>query len=151
MAQPATPGLASRLLGTWALQSYEARSVAHPADVIHPLGSEPRGFIIYAADGYMSTQMMRADRPQLVRPDLHSSPSDELAVAASGYLGYGGPFSIDGDVVIHHIAVSLMPNWIGHDHRRTPTFDGPVLTLTAVDPMIVESEARIFTLSWRRH
>ncbi|TFV31321.1 hypothetical protein E4K10_01340 [Streptomyces sp. T1317-0309] len=78
-----------RLIGAWTLVSYTATSA--DGHVIHPLGPAPQGLIVYTADGHMSAQLSRGDRPATGSERLEDSPPEELARTAVTYVAYGGP------------------------------------------------------------
>ena len=56
------PTLRERLVGSWRLISYEVRDTDGEL-VGYPLGEGATGSLIYTADGLMSVQVMRPDRP----------------------------------------------------------------------------------------
>jgi hypothetical protein len=93
----ASQGAANRVAGaemqSAALASVEPREVvsytvadSHGRPAVYPLGSDATGLIIYSDDGYMSAQLMRADRPMFdhvdgdvpvgLRPDRRSTIDD---------------------------------------------------------------------------
>ena len=112
-------GLREYLVGTWTLESYKSSEV-DGSNVRYPLGTGARGIIMYTADGYMSAQIMRADRAPVARGDLQLANNDELAAVARGYLAYAGPYSVpDNGMIAHHVDVSLLPNWIGEIGRAS--------------------------------
>jgi hypothetical protein len=41
-----------------------------------------------------------------------------------GFVAYGGRYSFSGDRVIHHVEMSLFPNWVGSDQERTVSLTG---------------------------
>lgn len=143
-------GLREYLVGAWTLQSYESSAV-DGSDVRYPLGTDARGIIIYTADGYMSAQLMRADRPSIARGDLQIATDDELAVTARGYLAYAGPYSVlDGGVIAHHVDVSLLPNWIGGTQYRAAQVGDDRLQLGPAEPVLIKGKLRNGRLIWQR-
>jgi hypothetical protein len=66
----------------------------------------------------MSASLMSHGRPAAPTRTLSAAPIDIRAAAAAGYLTYAGSYSMDGDDVLHHIELSLMPNWVGTTERR---------------------------------
>jgi len=52
--------LRERILGAWQLASFTIRN-ADTGDISHPLGTAPRGMILYTDDGHMSAQLADAD------------------------------------------------------------------------------------------
>ena len=150
MTTTTSDDLRTNLIGAWTLHSYEAHSI-DGSTVTYPLGTHPQGIIMYTPDGYMSAQLMRADRPLLSGDDMHPDELDELAAAASGYLSYSGPYSVVGDgLIAHHIAISLLPNWIGGTQYRAARLHGSVLVLSPPDPILVGGQRLTARLVWHR-
>ena len=99
----------SDFVGVWKLVSF----AFHAADgsTSYPYGLEPRGYIIYTANGYMSVGLMPSGRPNFESAEMLSGSIEEKAGAADTFLSYCGTYDVEGDQVVHHIEVSLMPNW----------------------------------------
>ncbi len=150
MTKTTADELRANLIGAWTLQSYEGTSV-DGSNVTYPLGADARGFIMYTPDGYMSAQLMRADRTPFDRDDPHQAHDNELAAAAGGYLSYAGPFSVvDDGLIAHHVEVSLLPNWIGGIQYRTAHLQDSCLVLGPPEPMMINGVPRNAKLVWRR-
>lgn len=107
--------LRDAILGGWELSSMESRDVDTGA-VSHPLGSAPRGLILYTGDGYMSAQLVSGDDAALRQ-----------------YIAYGGRFRVDEDTAtVHHlVSVSMLPELLTTPQLRQATVDGDRLTLSA--------------------
>ncbi len=136
--------------GTWILESYQSYSI-DGSDARHPMGSDVKGTILYTADGYMSAQIMRPDRPRFQADDLGTANKDELAAAGSGYVAYSGPYTVsDGGMIAHHVAISLMPNWIGGTQHRAVQIADSRLQLTPTEPVLLNGQRRNVRLVWRR-
>jgi Lipocalin-like domain len=122
--------LREAVVGAWELVSFVARDAATGEDR-HPLGTSPRGLILYTADGHMSAQ--------LADPDMQ------------GYIAYGGRFSVDeATSTLHHdVTISMMPELLAQQQFRHAAIDGDVLTLSATrtDDAGVTTDSR---LQWRR-
>ncbi|MFF4245660.1 lipocalin-like domain-containing protein [Streptomyces sp. NPDC001822] len=142
--------LRAALVGAWRLVSYEARGV-DGGEVVRPFGDRPLGLIIYSADGYMSAQITRPDRPRFDTDRLESGRPEELTEAARNYLAYAGPFRVqDGQTVIHDVALSLFPNWMGGAQLRVARLDGEVLQLALATPTRIWGALRTGVLTWER-
>jgi hypothetical protein len=142
--------LRANLIGAWTLESYQSSSL-DGSDVTYPLGTDAQGIIMYTPDGYMSAQLMRADRAPFDRDDPHRAPDNELAAAAGGYMSYGGPFAVVEDgLIAHHVEVSLLPNWIGGIQYRKAHLDGSRLILGPSEPIVMNGAPRNARLVWRR-
>jgi hypothetical protein len=142
--------LRTNLVGAWTLQSYQSTAV-DGSDVSYPLGADAQGIIMYTPDGYMSAQLMRAGRTPFDRPDPHLAHDNELAAAASGYMSYGGPYTVENEgLIAHHVEVSLLPNWIGGIQYRRARLHGSQLELSPPEPQLIGGQLRMAKLIWRR-
>ena len=103
-------------VGTWRLVSFEFRTMA--GQVNYPYGKDAIGYVIYSQDGYVAFTVMSANRPQFASADIAAGSSEEKAAAVDTYFSYCGTYKVRGDRVIHHLEVSLFPNWIGGDQER---------------------------------
>ncbi|MBF6605465.1 MAG: lipocalin-like domain-containing protein [Chloroflexi bacterium] len=86
------------------------------------MGAEPVGLIVYTIEGTIITTISAADRP-----------------------------AIDGNDVVHEVAISLFPNWVGGTQRRHVSLsdDGRVLTLST-DPLVAGGRRGVQPLVWER-
>ncbi|NOQ43954.1 MAG: hypothetical protein GQ560_05780 [Dehalococcoidia bacterium] len=119
-------------IGTWRLLSYEIRGA--DGEIKYPWGQDPVGLLIYSGDGYMSVAMMSASRTRFTDKDVKKGTNEEKATAVDTYVSYSGRYEINEDTVTHHVEVSLFPNWVGNDQKRTFQFDGNRLTLSTPLP-----------------
>jgi hypothetical protein len=137
------------LIGTWRLRSWT--NVGSDGSAVDPLGEQPVGYIFYNRDGYMSVEIMAADRVPYREPDAFGGTLQERSEAISTYLSYSGPFEVvpGRDTVIHHIEVCSYPNWIGNAQVRRAALDGDLLTLST-KPMTFQGVERKAELVWER-
>jgi hypothetical protein len=105
------------LVGTWRLISWETRSV-DGQKISYPFGREAVGYIMYNEDGYMFVAITCPNRERFAAGDLLNGSTEEKAHAASTYVSYCGQYELQEDRVIHHVDVSLFPNWVGVDQER---------------------------------
>jgi hypothetical protein len=85
---------------------------------------------MYNQDGYMFVAIMRPNRVMFPTGDLLSGSTEEKAQAAGTYVSYCGRYEFRGDTVIHHVEISLFPNWVGVDQERLVEVRGDRLTLS---------------------
>jgi hypothetical protein len=137
----------SPLVGTWRLESYEVHTPE--GEIRYPYGPAPRGYLLYQPDGYMSVAFMTRERRPYASGDRLQGTPAELALAAQGYVSYCGRYTAAADHVVHHIEVSLFPNWIGVDQTRYFTLTGDRLDLWT-PPMRMGGADRTARLVWRR-
>ncbi|MGW5383112.1 lipocalin-like domain-containing protein [Nocardia sp. NPDC003963] len=141
--------IAQRVLGSWELISYT--TVSETGQVGYPLGEGARGLIIYAADGYMSAQIMAPDRPRYASRRVHGGDIAERGSAAAGYLAYSGRYDVDAakQAIRHEMFVSLYPNWVGDRQLRYVEFSGDTMTLSS-EPLRFRTTTLFPRLVWRR-
>ena len=134
-------------IGAWRLESFEFRSAN--GQVSYPYGQDVHGYIMYAQDGYMSVAFMRAGRPHFNSEDFLTGSIEEKVLAFDTYFSYCGKYELRGDKVIHHIEVSLFPNWTGKDQERFYRFDGDRLILST-PPLLAQGIEQTGHLIWKR-
>ena len=136
------------LVGTWRLLSWENRDVSG-GEVIHPLGEDAVGYIMYGRDGYMSVAISRPDRARFAAGDLLGGGTGERARAAETYVSYCGRYEFRGETVVHFVELSLFPNWVGAEQERLVEVAGDRLTLST-RPMVLGGVLRTASLTWER-
>lgn len=116
------------------------------------MGPGARGCISYAADGWMSVQIMRRDRQPYAVPDLDGGTPEQTIAAAQSYFAYAGPFDVDEDqaVVYHHLHYSMLPNWQGECQKRYIASDGDNVLELSGDPVLINGKTQITRLRWKR-
>lgn len=128
-------GIRDQLVGAWELLSYVSTppNSTKEEEATYPLGKNPRGILIYSADGYMSAQIQALELAK-EEPDAHSTQ-------VTGHLGYAGPFHIDETgtetVLQHHVSLSSFPAWLGDIQRRVARLDGDILVLSMESEIVV--------------
>jgi hypothetical protein len=137
---------ANALVGTWRLVS----CALHDGErVNHPYGSDPTGFLSYAPDGQMTVMFGDPNRLPLDSSDWRLNTDGSIAAAARAFIAYGGTYDLRDGEVSHHVAVSLIPNWIGQTLTRRVVLNGNTLTL-ATPEMLVDGRTQTATLTWQR-
>jgi hypothetical protein len=140
------------LIGTWRL--VEWTFTVNESRPTHPWGGDPVGLLTYSADGRMSASLMSVGRPNAPTRTLSAAPIDIRAAAAAGYLSYTGSYTTEGDDVLHHIELSLMPNWVNGTERRhiewLPTAIGRDLVLSTPPTRTDGGRTAVNRLRWER-
>ncbi len=149
------------LVGTWKLVDFY--SVDAKQQVGYPFGKNPTGYLVYTENGYMSVSIMTTNRPLLglsveEMQDLKNAKLGLELIANLGkyikaslryfsagrnYLSYSGKYEIRDSTVIHHIEVSLVPDWVGLDFERNVEFSEGQIILTN---MVRDTS---FNLTWK--
>jgi hypothetical protein len=106
--------------------SWENRTV--DGEVSHPLGEDALGYLTYTEDGHMCVAIMRPACRHFVARDVLSGSREEKAAAAETYVSYCGRYEFRGQTIIHHIELSLFPDWVGLAQERLAKISGDRLT-----------------------
>ncbi|MER6343673.1 lipocalin-like domain-containing protein [Streptomyces sp. NPDC001595] len=125
-------GMRWQPVGVWELVGYHEVG-ADGSEAPGPLGTEPRGMLVYTADGHMTVSMMRG-------------PGD--ASAGETFMGYAGRWFLEGDRMTHRVAVSAHPHLVGTDQLREVRLDGQDLLLSGT--ALIGGRPRNRRLRWRR-
>ncbi|GAA4546616.1 lipocalin-like domain-containing protein [Pseudonocardia xishanensis] len=136
------------LYGTWELVSF-VRLVEDEV-IGDVLGPEPVGRIGYQPDGRVTALLMQRDRPWPADGDFLQADDPTRGAAALGFVGYGGTFSVSGDVVTHRLDISLYPEHPGTDLVRIARREGERLVLRTEERRTRSGRALYDELTWRR-
>ena len=98
---------AKDLVGAWTLVSADA------------YGPNPKGALIFDANGHFSSQFMRSDLPKYASNNRAQGTPEEYKATVQGYIGYFGSYAFNGTDLVFHIEGSSFPNWNGTDQKRT--------------------------------
>ncbi len=138
-------------LGTWRLISWENRDAG--GQLGYPLGPDALGYITYTADGYIFAQIMAAERATLATQNPFGGADTEAAAAARSHMSYCGKYEVrtggETDEVVHRVAISDFPNWVGGEQLRFYKFEGEKLILSAPPFQTKKGEIPTF-LIWER-
>src|ERR671913_1475296 len=102
-----------------------------------------------AADGRFSVTISRRGRAGFAAGDLLGGTTEEKARAVEDFVAYAGRYSFHGDRVVHHVELSLFPNWVGSDQERWVELAGDRLTVSA-SPLLLAGKQEGPPLGWGR-
>ena len=130
------------LVGFWKLVSYEKRTAS--GQILYPFGHEPIGYLMYTEDGHMSATVMRDtqgshehrfnDVNQVfsrLRHMLHRQGYFPKTLARPRFHSYCGRYETMGNIVTHHVEVSVHPEWPNTDQQHTFELHDNKLILTS--------------------
>jgi hypothetical protein len=135
------------LVGTWALESWEL--VDSDGAVTHPFGRRPLGYLMYGPEGYMSVALMAAERKPFAGDDILAGSPEEKSAAVETCIAYSGRYEILGNLVRHHVEISLFPNWIGTTLERIVAHQGDTMRLST-QPGLIGGRTQTAHLVWRK-
>ena len=138
-----------RFIGTWKLVSSEFRR--SNGEVTYPIGRNTSGMLMYDANGHMSVQIMRPNRPAFASSDQLQGTPEEIKSAYKGFVAYFGTYEVNKEegTITHHVEGSPFPNWVGTDQRRFFELYGNRLTLST-PPVPFGGEQVTARLIWER-
>ena len=96
---------ANDIVGTWAPVSVDA------------YGPNPKGILIFQANGRYSLQLMKPNLPQYQSNNRTQGSPAEYKITVEGILHFG-TYSASGTDLIYHVEASSFPNWNGTDQKR---------------------------------
>lgn len=118
----------THFIGTWRLVS--CRWVDDDGRVTYPYGRTPVGYLIYTETGHMAVNFMSSQRRRFASEAPEQGTSEEERAAKKSYQAYSGRYEVRGDKIIHHVEVSLFPNWVGREQQRFYELEGDRLCLS---------------------
>ena len=98
---------AKDLVGTWTLVTADA------------FGSNPKGTVIFDANGHFSAMLMRADLPKYAANNRSQGTAAENKATVDGSIAYFGTYTLSGSDLNFRIEGSTYPNWAGTNQKRT--------------------------------
>jgi Lipocalin-like domain len=117
-------------------------------------GPNPKGYLIFEANGRYSLQLMRPDLPKYLSNNRLQGTPAEYKITVEGSLSHLGTYSVSGTDLIFHVEASTFPNWTGTDQKRINlSVTGDELKYTNLAPSggyqyLVPADARFVV--WRR-
>ena len=144
----ATPAFAqpANLIGSWTLVS---SVVELGGNRIEPFGPNPKGALIFDANGRYAAMIMRPGLPKLASDNrTTATPEEAKAIIASSIAHFGSYVVNEADKTItFHIETSTHPNWDATEQKRTFTISGDELKYIGVSAVVGGAAA---TLTWKR-
>jgi hypothetical protein len=134
-------------VGTWRLVSCTWTDTE--GRVSYPYGQDPQGYLIYTDEGHMAVNFMSTGRARFRSDDPAAAGTQERRQANKTYQSYSGTYQVEGDQIVHHVEVSLFPNWVGTDQRRIYQLTGDRLSLSTL-PLQTRGEEIRADLVWQR-
>jgi hypothetical protein len=123
----------ARLMGTWKLVGVE-REMAQSGEKLDQ-GVEQTGFICYTDEPRMMV---------IIRRSEPGKPGQEITA-------YAGPWTIEGDALIHHVEMATREPWIGTRQVRHFRIEGNRLILTPPEsPDYTHGAVTRRSLTWEK-
>ena len=138
---------ASPLVRTWLLVSNTTDPAGRKTAT---LGSEPRGTLIFTADGRYTLFMARAGLPRFVANSRDRGTDDENRAIVTGTLAHSGRYNVDAraSTFAWTIEASTFPNWENTVQVRAFRIEGDLLRYT--NPSASSAPGTPLEAVWRR-
>lgn len=135
------------LIGTWKLVSAVREEIPSGAKA-DLFGANPQGILNYSPDGRMIALIAHGDRKA---PESGKATPAEAQALYGSMLSYAGPYTVDGDVVTHHVEISWNESFTGSKQQRHFKLEGNRLILStpqSADP--IEGKISVRRMTWER-
>jgi hypothetical protein len=144
LATPACAQGVKDLVGSWSLVS---STVQQGANTFQPFGADPKGSLIFGADGRYVAMIARAGLPKFAGDNRMAGTAEEYKAIVNGAIAHFGSYAADETTITFRIATSTYPNWDGTEQKRAFKLAGDTLSYTVGDASVGGGAA---TLVWKR-
>src|SRR6187402_2540374 len=102
-----------KLVGSWSLVSID--NIYPDNSRIHPYGENPKGLLIFDANGNYAIQILKAVRPKIASADKNNCTPEENAALVQGSNSHFGHYEVDEvhKTLVFKIESAFFPNWEG--------------------------------------
>ncbi len=137
--------LKDQLVGTWTLVSND--NVAPDGTKRQLFGPNPKGIVIYDANGRYAQFMVNPTRPKFKgKTRLDGTPEENKAVLQATTAHFGTWSVNEGDKTLtHHVEFHIFPNDDGSESKRTITITGDELKQAVATASAGGSSVTIWT------
>ena len=125
---------AKQLVGTWTWVSVD--NVRPDGTKIQPFGPNPKGLIIFDANGRFAYLLTRPGRPKFAANNREQGTPEENKATVQQSLGYSGTYSVSDKTLIFKIEATTYPNAEGTEQKRSFTLTGDELKWTNPAPTV---------------
>jgi hypothetical protein len=143
-ATPAFAQSSKDLVGSWSLVS---STVQQGANTLQPFGADPKGSLIFGADGRYVAMIARAGLPKFAGDNRLAGTPEEYKAIVNGAIAHFGSYLADESTITFRIATSTYPNWDGTEQKRAFKLAGDTLSYMVGDASVGGGAA---TLVWKR-
>lgn len=144
-----TKPLQEQLTGTWALVTVD--NIYPDGSRVHPYGENPRGLLVFDAQGNYAIQIYKADRIKVASGDKNIVTTEESAALIQGSNAHFGKFTVDerAKTITFKIDHATFTNWDNVDQERSYTYTGNEIKYV-VTHTTQGGKAVIAEVAWRR-
>ena len=133
-----------KIIGGWELVVWTMKDEQN--NIHYPFGENASGIIMYTPDGYMSANIIADDKKNLISEGVSL---ESMLKGKGAYLSYSGTYTLYDSRVVHHVRISLIPEWIGGDQERNMKFKNNSLILSS-ELVLEDGTVQLHSLKWSR-
>ena len=122
-------------------------TVQQGANTLQPFGADPKGSLIFGADGRYVAMIARAGLPKFAGDNRLAGTPEEYKAIVNGAIAHFGSYVADEMTITFRISTSTYPNWDGTEQKRPFKLAGDTLSYTVGDASVGGGAA---TLTWKR-
>jgi GH15 family glucan-1,4-alpha-glucosidase len=118
-------------VGTWTLVSITLEQDGKKTDFYGP---NPRGQLMYDANGRLSVIITRSDLPKFASNSRETGTAEENKAIVQGSIAYFGTYTVSetDKTISYHIESSTFPNWNGADRKASFNISGDELSIHVI-------------------
>jgi hypothetical protein len=118
---------AKDVVGTWDYVS--AETVAPDGKRSPTFGPNPKGIVIFQADGHYALIVTRSDAPKFASNNRMQGTPEENKAIVQGSISHFGKYTVNeaDKTITFQVKTSTFPNWDGIDQKRPFTLSGDEL------------------------
>ena len=127
LSAPACAQTAKDVVGTWDYVS--AETVAPDGKRSPTFGLNPKGIVVFAANGHYALIVTRSGQPKFASNNRMQGTPEENKAIVQGSISHFGTYTVNeaDKTITFHIQTSTFPNWDGMDQKRPFTLSGDEL------------------------
>ena len=117
----------AELVGTW--RPVAVINTRLDGSVVHPLGPDPKGILVFEANGRFAFILNRPDLPRFSSNNRNTGTAEENKAVVQGSIAHFGHYTVNESerTITFHIENSTFPNWNGTDQTRPFTISDNTL------------------------
>ena len=122
--------LKEQIVGTWSAVS---QYVDQDGKRVEPFGANPKGMVMYDADGHFILVLQRSTLPRFASNNRLKGTPEENAAIVQGSIAYFGTYVVDDreNAIKFHYDGSTYPNWDGDEQIRMVEIVADELEMTS--------------------
>ena len=105
-----------QLVGTWLLVGVTAERADGSKG--EPFGANPKGIIIFTADGHFSLLQQRAELPKIAANDRAKATPEEARAVVDGSIAYYGTYTVNEKTIMVKLVAGTYTNIVGGSEQK---------------------------------